>query len=61
MDAKQAAEKLEVSPSMIYALVAEGRLRHERIGRRGRRGKIIIRDEHIEAFRAEIRAELDND
>ena len=61
MTVKQAAEKLEVSPSMVYALIDEGRLPHERIGRRGKRGKIIIRDEHLEAFRAEVRAVLEDD
>ena len=61
MTVKQAAEKLEVSPSMVYALIDEGRLPHERIGRRDKRGKIIIRDEHLEAFRAEVRAELEDD
>jgi excisionase family DNA binding protein len=44
---KQAAERAGVSPSLIYALVAEGRLRHIRLGREGRRGVIRIRAEDL--------------
>jgi excisionase family DNA binding protein len=50
MTVKKAAERLEVSPSLVYKLVEEGRLTCVRIGRQGRRGKIIIREQDIEAF-----------
>jgi excisionase family DNA binding protein len=52
---KEAAEKLEVSVSLVYQLVADGRLPHHRIGGRGRRGKIVIKDEGIQAFLATCR------
>ena len=58
MDVKAAARALECSPSLVYALIQEGRIKCERRGRRGRRGKIIITDEAVEAFRQECRAEL---
>ena len=61
MNVKQAAERLEVSQSLVYQLIAERRLPHLRIGGRGRRGKIVIKDEHIAAFLEEVRAELDDD
>lgn len=51
MTVKEAARELEVSASLIYELVADGRLRHYRIGARGRRGKIIIPEDAIAAFR----------
>jgi excisionase family DNA binding protein len=50
MTVKEAAKRLEISASLCYELIAEGRLPCRRIGRRGRRGKIIIRDEDIETF-----------
>ena len=46
---KQAAERLGVSPSLIYALVAARRLRHERIGLK--RGVIRIPADAIEEYR----------
>ena len=61
MSPAQAAERLEISRSLIYALVEEGRLKCLRIGRRGRRGKIVIKDEHITAFLDEVKAELEDD
>jgi excisionase family DNA binding protein len=45
---KEAARILDVSPSLVYALVAEGRLRHYRIGKG--RGAIRIPDEAIAEF-----------
>jgi excisionase family DNA binding protein len=47
---KAAAERLEISQSLVYRLVEEGRMPCVRIGARGRRGKIIIREQDIEAF-----------
>lgn len=48
---RQAAEALNVSPSLIYALCAQGTLRHERIGSEGKRGTIRIPEESIAAYR----------
>jgi excisionase family DNA binding protein len=50
MTVKEAAERLEISPSLVYTLCAEGRLQHLRIGTEGRRGKIVIMEKHLRAF-----------
>jgi excisionase family DNA binding protein len=54
---KAAAERLEISQSLVYRLVEEGRIPCVRIGARGRRGKIIIREHDIEAFLKTCRPE----
>lgn len=46
---KQAAERLGVSPALVYALCARRRLRHERHGLG--RGKILIPEEALEEYR----------
>ena len=56
MTVKQAAERLEVSKSLVYRLVEEKRLSCIRIGQRGRRGKIVIREADIEAFLQECQS-----
>jgi excisionase family DNA binding protein len=48
MTVRQAAAQLEVSPSLVYALVARGRIRHYRIG--NGRGAIRIPDDAIGEF-----------
>ena len=55
MTVKEAAEKLEIRVSLTYQLLADGRLPHLRIGGKGRRGKIIVKDEDIRAFLATCR------
>jgi excisionase family DNA binding protein len=50
MTVKEAAKRLEVSLSLCYRLVEEGRLPCLRIGQRGRRGKIIISEADIRTF-----------
>jgi excisionase family DNA binding protein len=50
MTVKTFAEKAEISLSLAYALISEGSVPHRRIGQRGRRGKIIIREEDLQAF-----------
>ena len=60
MDVKEAAKRLECSPSLVYALVDEGRLRCVRLGRRGRRGKIVILDEHLQTFLDEMAFNAEN-
>ena len=54
---KQAAERLGVSPSLVYQWCAERRLPHLRLGRGGRRGKILIEEGDIDAFLATARVE----
>ena len=50
MTVKEFAEKAEISLSLAYLLIAEGRVPHRSIGQKGRRGKIIIREEDMDAF-----------
>jgi len=47
---KQAAEKLRISPSLVYALAREGRLRHMRIGQQGKRGRLLFKEKDLDAF-----------
>jgi excisionase family DNA binding protein len=58
---KQAAERLNVSDSLIYAWCSAGALPHYRFGKPGRRGKILIDEVELDAFvaahRREARAE----
>lgn len=46
---KNAAHWLGISPSLVYALCKEGRIRHERHGLR--RGKILISEAALEEYR----------
>jgi excisionase family DNA binding protein len=46
---KEAADRLNVSPALVYALCAEGKLAHERYGLG--RGTIRISEEALEAYR----------
>ena len=50
LNVKQAAERAGVSESLLYQLCSEGRLPHYRLGGRGRRGKILIAAEDLDAF-----------
>ncbi len=50
MNVRQAAERLEVSPSTVYGLVAAGRLKCTRIGLK--RGCIRISEQQIPEFLA---------
>lgn len=54
MTVRQAAERLEVSPQLVYALLAAGRLRCVRIG--VGRGVIRILDEHVAEYLAGAQA-----
>ena len=54
---KLAAERTNVSVSLIYQWCAEGRLPHYRFGRDGRRGRILIAAADLEKFIAECRKE----
>ena len=57
----ECAERLGVSASLVYALVSEKRLKAHRLGRRGRRGKILVSEEQIEAFLEATREDLADD
>jgi excisionase family DNA binding protein len=50
MTVKDFAERVEISLSLAYALIAEGRVPHRRIGQRGRRGVIRITEDDLHAF-----------
>jgi excisionase family DNA binding protein len=60
MDVKEAAKRAEVSVSLMYALVEEGRVPHRRIGRRGRRGKIVITEADLAAFLESAKVEAES-
>jgi excisionase family DNA binding protein len=47
---KETAKRLEVSQSLVYRLIEERRLACVRVGQRGRRGKIIIREADLAEF-----------
>ncbi|MHC5544324.1 helix-turn-helix domain-containing protein [Singulisphaera rosea] len=50
MTVKEFAERAEISLSLAYVLVAEGRVPHRRIGRAGKRGAIRIAEEDFARF-----------
>jgi excisionase family DNA binding protein len=50
MNVREASLRLGVSRALVYQLCQEGQLGHARIGGRGRRGKIVVREEDIERF-----------
>ena len=54
---KQAAERLGVSPSLVYQWCNERRLAHLRLGRDGKRGKILIDEKDVDEFIASARVE----
>jgi excisionase family DNA binding protein len=56
--AKQAAERLGVSDSLIYEWCAQGLLKHYRFGGKGRRGCIRIEEADLDAFLAASRHEV---
>jgi excisionase family DNA binding protein len=56
VNVRQAAEQLEVSPSLIYSLCASGKLGHYRVGLG--RGAIRITDDDVRAYRDATRVEV---
>jgi excisionase family DNA binding protein len=52
---KQAAERANVSVSLIYAWCNTGALPHYRLGRPGKRGKIVIDEADFERFLATLK------
>ncbi|MBN9119555.1 MAG: helix-turn-helix domain-containing protein [Planctomycetes bacterium] len=52
MTVREAAKRIGVSPSLIYALCQEGVIPHARHGRPGKRGSIRITEGAVEAYMA---------
>lgn len=52
MTVRQAAQKLGISLSLVYALCHEGVIHHTRHGRPGKRGTIRISEEALRDYRA---------
>jgi excisionase family DNA binding protein len=50
MTVREVSQRLEISLSLVYKLVEEGRLPCRRIGQRGRRGKIIVMEDDLRRF-----------
>ena len=60
MTVVEAARLIGVSKSLVYRLIEEGRLSHIRVGQRGRRGKILLREPDVEAFLKGCRKEAED-
>jgi excisionase family DNA binding protein len=56
MTVKEFAERAEISLSLAYLLIAEGRVPHRRIGQRGKRGAIRIAEEDFKEFMEKCKA-----
>lgn len=50
MTVREAAQRLEIDESTVYALVSSGKLRARRISIKGRRGTIRITEDALAAF-----------
>ena len=57
MTVAEFAMRAEISLSLAYSLVQEGRVPCRRIGRKGRRGKIIIREDDLARFLESVKVE----
>jgi excisionase family DNA binding protein len=55
---KEFAKRAEISASLAYALIEEGRVPCRRIGRKGRRGKIVIREEDLSKFLETVKVKV---
>lgn len=56
LSVKQAAERAGVSESLIYQwTTVEKRLPHYRMGSRGKRGKLVIESDDLDAFVASLK------
>jgi Helix-turn-helix domain len=58
MTVKEFAQKAEISLSLAYLLISEGRVPHRRIGQRGKRGAIRIAEKDFEQFMETVKAEI---
>ena len=56
MDVKTFADRAEISLSLAYQLIAEGRVPHRRFGQKGKRGCIRITEEDFRAFMEEMKS-----
>jgi excisionase family DNA binding protein len=56
MTVKEFAERAEISLSLAYLLIAEGRVPHRRIGQRGKRGAIRIAEEDFKEIMEKCKA-----
>lgn len=54
---REAAKRWGISVSLVYQWVEQRMLAHYRAGAFGRRGKILIAEEDLEAFMAGMRVE----
>lgn len=54
---KQVAARVGVSDSLVYEWCAQGLLPHYRMGRKGKRGKVLIEEADLSAFLAGCRQE----
>ena len=54
---KAAAERMRISPSLVYALCREGVIRCTRHGRPGKRGTIRISEQAVDEYLAGCRTE----
>ena len=52
---KEAAARLGVSPSLVYALIGDGVIAHTRHGRPGKRGCIRIEESEVERYREDCK------
>lgn len=52
---KEAAQRVGVSPSLVYEWCREQLLAHYRFGGKGRRGRILIAPSDLEAFMRQCR------
>ena len=50
MTVREFSVRAEISLSLAYALLAEGKVPHRRIGQRGKRGCIRITEEDFKSF-----------
>lgn len=54
---KEAAERAKVSKSLIYTWCDERRLPHIRAGKLGKRGRILIKEDDLDAFMRGLQVE----
>ena len=59
MTVKEFAERAEISLSLAYRLIDQGRVGHQRIGQRGKRGCIRISEEDARKFLEVVKVEAD--
>lgn len=54
---KEAASRLRVSKSLVYEWCKDRRLSHVRLGKRGKRGRILIRSDDLDRLMKEQQVE----